>query len=63
LAIISPGTQIFAYSRIYTDLASLKKDPTFDSSNMVVNFVVPPNVTENVVKECKELGFKKGTVS
>ncbi len=50
---INPKADMIDDDRCYNSLRRLPKRPD------VVDIVVPPNITEEVVKECKELGIKK----
>ena len=50
---VNPHTDEILENRCYSDIASLPQKPN------VVNIVVPPEVTENIVKECKKLGIMK----
>ena len=50
---INPSTAVILGDRCYPDLKSLPVKPD------VVNLVVPPEVTEEVVKACRELGITK----
>ena len=51
-AVHNDGGTIDRYTR-YPNLKSLPEKPD------VANIVVPPDITEKIVKECKELGIKK----
>ncbi|MFB0502745.1 MAG: CoA-binding protein [Candidatus Bathyarchaeia archaeon] len=50
---VNPNAAEILGDRCYPDLKSLPVKPD------VVNVVVPPEVTEDVVKSCKELGITK----
>lgn len=50
---VNPNAAEILGDRCYPDLKSLPVKPD------VVNVVVPPEVTEEVVKSCKELGITK----
>ena len=50
---INPNVDMVDGDRCYNSLKVLPKRPD------VVDIVVPPNVTEEIVRECKELGIKK----
>lgn len=50
---INPKADEVLEDRSYSDLKELPKVPD------VVDIVVPPEVTEKIVKECHELGIKK----
>lgn len=50
---INPEADMIDNDRCYNSLKVLPKRPD------VVDIVVPPNITEKIVKECKELGIKK----
>jgi predicted CoA-binding protein len=50
---VNPSTQEVLGDRCYPDLKELPEKPD------VVVTVVPPQVTEQVVRTCKELGIKK----
>ena len=50
---INPKTDQILGNKCYPNIASLPKKPD------VVDIVVPPKITENIVKECKELGITR----
>jgi len=50
---INPNAAEILGDRCYPDLRSLPEKPD------VVNLVVPPKITEEVVKTCREMGIKK----
>ncbi len=50
---INPNTDKVLEDRCYIGLENLPEKPD------VVNIVVPPNVTEEIVRECKRLGINK----
>ena len=50
---INPNCSIIADEKCYANLDSLPTTPD------VVDIVVPPKVTEQIVKKCKDLGIKK----
>ena len=49
---VNPNAREILGDRVYPDLKSLPVKPD------VVNIVVPPKVTEETVKTCRELGIK-----
>ena len=48
---VNPNAKEILGDKVYPDLKSLSAKPD------VVNIVVPPKVTEEIVKTCKELGI------
>jgi hypothetical protein len=50
---VNPKLSDIEGEKCYPDLKSLPEIPD------VVDLVVPPKVTESIVKECKELGIKR----
>ena len=50
---VNPNTSEILGDKCYPNLESLPVKPN------VVNIVVPPNITEKIVKECKKLSIKK----
>lgn len=50
---VNPHAAEILGDRCYPDLISLPEKPD------VVDIVVPPEVTENIVEECKKLGIKR----
>jgi len=50
------GGELFG-QRLFPNLESLKNEVKFNE--LVVDVVVPPEVTENIVKECKNLGISR----
>lgn len=50
---INPNIDEFLGDQCYNSLSDLPEKPD------VVDTVVPPEVTEEIVKECKELGIKR----
>ncbi len=50
---IHPAAEEVDGNKVYKSLAELPQKPE------VVNLVVPPNVSEKVVEECKELGIER----
>ncbi|MEM1575625.1 MAG: CoA-binding protein [Nitrososphaerota archaeon] len=50
---VNPNTLEILGDKCYPNLESLPIKPD------VVNIVVPPNITEKIVKECKKLNIKK----
>lgn len=50
---INPKADIIDEDRCYNSLRALPKRPD------IVDIVVPPNTTEKIVKDCKELGIKR----
>jgi predicted CoA-binding protein len=50
---VNPNAEMILGNKCYPDLRSLPRKPD------VVDCVVPPKVTEEIVKVCKELGITK----
>ena len=51
--LINPNTDKISGDKCYSKLSGLPIIPN------VVNIVVPPKITEEIVKECKKLGINK----
>jgi hypothetical protein len=49
---INPNASKISNDKCYSNLRNLPQTPD------VVDIVVPPNITENIVKECKDLDIK-----
>jgi len=49
---VNPNTKMILGDKVYPDLKSLPVKPD------IVNIVVPPKITEEIVKACKDLGIR-----